>query len=231
MSLEVDLRAHVGEFTLEARFELPPGLTVLFGPSGAGKTRLLRLLAGLDRPSIGRIVLGDAVFEDTSHGTSLPAHLRRVGMVFQQPYLLPHRTALDNVALAVRASHVERPPSRMARRARAGELLAQVGAAELAARRPTQLSGGQRQRIALARALAGAPRLLLLDEPLNALDVDVRQQLQLLVREAVVSAGVPTLFVTHDPLEAEALADQVLVAEHGHISRIEPRDGRSIRSH
>lgn len=214
MSLNVDIRAHVGEFHLEARFTLPPGLTVLFGPSGAGKTRLLRLIAGLDRPDRGQILLDDSVFDDTATRTHTPAHQRHIGMVFQQAYLLPHRTVLANVALAVQHG------DRMQRRQRAHELLEQVDGTAYSARRPSQLSGGQRQRIALARALAGDPRLLLLDEPFNALDVPVRRQLRTLVRDLVDQTHVPTLFVTHDPAELADLADHVLHADHGTITAI-----------
>jgi molybdate transport system ATP-binding protein len=219
VSLEVDARARVGSFRLDARFELGAGLTVVFGPSGAGKTRLLRLLAGLDAPTDGRVVLGTTVFDDPDRGVSLPAHERRVGMVFQHPYLLPHRNALNNVALAVRDG--DRPT----RRAEASRWLEQVDAAELAHRRPSQLSGGQQQRIALARALAGAPRLLLLDEPFNALDLPVRRRLRGLVRDLVDATGVPTLFVTHDPDELTALADQVLLADHGTIAAVTDVEG------
>ena len=215
MSLEVDVRNRIGAFHLDARFTLPPGLTVLFGPSGAGKTRLLRLLAGLDRPTQGRITLNGTVFDEVATRTHLPAHHRRIGMVFQQPYLLPTRTSRGNVALAVRAGDRHR------RRERAEELLTQVGAEALSTRRPHQLSGGQRQRVALARALAGQPRLLLLDEPFSALEVPVRQQLRALVRELVAHTQVPTVFVTHDLDERRELAEHVLLAEHGTIDTLE----------
>jgi len=214
VSLTVDVRARVGEFHLDARFTLPPGLTVLFGPSGAGKTRLLRLIAGLDTPREGRIGLDGAVFDDVVGKVHRPVHDRRIGMVFQQPYLLPHRTVLANVALAVRDT------DRTTRRDRAHALLERTDTTAFAARRPGQLSGGQRQRVALARALAGEPRLLLLDEPFNALDHPVRRQLRGLVRDLVDRAGVPTLFVTHDTDELAALADSVLHADQGRIGDI-----------
>ena len=214
MTLTVDVRAEVGTFHLDARFSVGPGLTVVFGPSGSGKTRLLRLLAGLDTPLAGRIALDDTVFTDRADGVVLPVHDRRIGMVFQQPYLLPHRTVLSNVALAVRDG--DRP----ARRSVAHGWLDQVEATEFAERRPSELSGGQQQRVALARALAGEPGLLLLDEPFNALDVPVRQRLRALVRDLVDRTGVPTLFVTHDPDEVVALADRVLLADHGTITTV-----------
>jgi molybdate transport system ATP-binding protein len=210
--LTVDVRGRIGTFHLDARFAVDGGLTVVFGPSGAGKTRLLRLLSGLDTPTDGRIVLDGRVLFDAD--TDVPAHDRRIGMVFQEPWLLPHRSVRANVALAVRAG------DRASRRAAAEGWLERVGAAELADRRPAQLSGGQRQRVALARALAGEPALLLLDEPFNALDLEVRQRLRRLVRTLVDETGVPTLFVTHDHDELEALADRVLVADDGRLNAV-----------
>ncbi|MFA9443796.1 ATP-binding cassette domain-containing protein [Egicoccus sp. AB-alg6-2] len=214
MSLEVDVRARVGDFELHADFALPPGLTVLFGPSGAGKTRLLRLIAGLDDPVAGRISLDGVGFVDTVAGHRLPVHRRRIGMVFQQAYLLPHRTVLANVALAAASG------TREQRRRIATDWLERTGAAPFADRRPHTLSGGQQQRVALARALAGAPRLLLLDEPFNALDLQRRHRLRRLVRDLVDETGIPALFVTHDPDELAVLADQVLLAEPGRITDI-----------
>jgi len=214
VSLAVDVRANVGTFHLDARFEVGAGLTVLFGPSGSGKTRLLRLIAGLDAPTEGRITLDGGVFVDRAAGIATPVHERRVGMVFQEPWLLPHRSVLSNVALAVHDG------VRGERRATAHRWLERVDADTLASRRPGELSGGQRQRVALARALAGDPRLLLLDEPFSALDLPVRRRLRALVRELVDATQVPTLFVTHDADELTALADRVLVADDGRISTV-----------
>ena len=219
MSLSVDVHGLIGEFRLAADFVLPPGLTVLFGPSGAGKTRLLRLIAGLDRPVRGRIELDGVVFDDVTANVHVPVHRRHIGMVFQQPYLLPHRSVHANVALASRQG------DRHQRRTHADDLLGLVGAGDFAARRPTQLSGGQRQRVALARALAGQPRLLLLDEPFNALDQPVRRRLRSLVRDIVDQTGLPTLFVTHDPDELRTLADHVLLAENGAIDTFKEPPG------
>jgi molybdate transport system ATP-binding protein len=215
VSLHVDVRAHIGEFHLDARFQLPPGLTVLFGPSGAGKTRLLRLIAGLDQPAEGRITHDGRTFVDRSTRTTLPVHQRRIGMVFQEPYLLPHRTVEANVALTADGQ------TRHDRRAAAGHWLERAGAAPFARRRPHELSGGQRQRVALARALAGKPQLLLLDEPFTALDLERRRRLRRLVRSLVDEILIPTLFVTHDVDELTTLADQVLLADQGTIDTLD----------
>lgn len=218
MTLSVDVRASIGTFHLDARFEVGTGLTVVFGPSGAGKTRLLRLIAGLDVPEDGRICLNGTVFVDRAAKVVSPVHERRVGMVFQEPWLLPHRTALSNVTLAVREGH------RSERRASALRWLERVEADAFADRRPSQLSGGQRQRVALARALAGAPSLLLLDEPFSALDLPIRRRLRALVRDLVDSTAIPTLFVTHDADELTALADRVLLADDGHVTTVADTD-------
>jgi molybdate transport system ATP-binding protein len=214
VSLAVDVRARVGGFHLDARFEVAAGLTVVFGPSGSGKTRLLRLIAGLDPIVEGRVALNGTVFADREAKVSLPVHERRLGMVFQEPWLLPHRTALANVALTVRDT------DRKQRRDVAHHWLDRVHASELAMRRPAQMSGGQRQRVALARALAGGPRLLLLDEPFTALDLPVRRRLRSLVRELLEATDIPTLFVTHDADEMVQLADRVLLADDGRITQV-----------
>lgn len=214
MSLTVDFRHRLGDFPLVADFDVPGGLSVVFGPSGAGKSQTLRLIAGLERPAAGRIVLAGEPLTDTAKGVWLAARERRVGMVFQQPLLLPHRSVLRNVTLAARDGN------RSERRRTAWVWLERVGAADLASRRPAQLSGGQQQRVALARALAGQPRLLLFDEPFGALDLPVRRQLRALVRDLVQRAQVPTLFVTHDQEELASLAEQVVLAEAGSLTRV-----------
>lgn len=225
MSLAVDVRHSVGSFTLTADFRVPGELAVLFGPSGAGKSLALRIVAGLERPTAGRVALDGEVMADTVAGVNVPPQQRRIGMVFQQPLLLPHRSALRNVSLAARGD------SRQERRRIAAGWLARVGAGEFAHRKPAQLSGGQQQRVALARALAGSPKLLLLDEPFSALDQPVRRRLRQLVRELVRVERIPTLFVTHDRDELAALADRVVVAEHGSIARVvDPPDAASLVS-
>ncbi|MCS7006235.1 MAG: ATP-binding cassette domain-containing protein [Thermoleophilia bacterium] len=218
-ALSVSLRHQLGRFDLDVRFDAPSGLTVLFGPSGAGKSLTLSLVAGLRRPDAGRIELSGRTLFDSERGIDVATRERRVGFVFQDALLLPHRSVLDNVALAVRGRR-----SRSARRDLAHALLVEVGAAELARARPSTLSGGQRQRVALARALAGEPELLLLDEPLSALDDPTRERLRRLVRDVVGHHRVPALFVTHDREEASELADALVVLRSGKVEAVVSRD-------
>lgn len=217
-ALAVSLQQRLDRFALDVRFEVPSGLTVLFGPSGAGKSLTLALVAGLRRADTGLVELSGRTLFDSEHAVDVPTRKRRVGFVFQDALLLPHRSVLDNVALAVRDQR-----SRGARRDRARALLEEVGAGELAGARPSTLSGGQRQRVALARALAGKPELLLLDEPLSALDDPTRERLRGLVRDVVASHRVPALFVTHDRDEAIELADSLVRLRDGRVEEVVPR--------
>ncbi|HEX4904632.1 MAG TPA: ABC transporter ATP-binding protein [Acidimicrobiales bacterium] len=207
MSLDVDLRVELGGLRLDAQLHAAAGETVVVvGPNGAGKTTLLRALAGL-LPADGRIVLdGDDI-------TAVPAEARSVGYVFQDHALFPHLSARDNVAFGLRC----RGRSRRDARVVADRWLARVGLAEHAAARPGELSGGQAQRVALARALAVEPRLLLLDEPLSALDATTRAVTRRdLVRHLADHDGVRVV-VTHDPLDALAMADHLVVLEAGRV--------------
>jgi putative spermidine/putrescine transport system ATP-binding protein len=191
--------------------ELAPGeLVALLGPSGCGKTTALRLLAGLEDADAGRVVVGD---QDV---TALPASKRDMGMVFQAYSLFPHLSALNNVAFGLQLRGV----SGARRRSQAGEMLELVGLAAEADRFAHQMSGGQQQRVALARALAIQPRVLLLDEPLSALDAKVRVQLRDEIRRIQLEVGTTTLFVTHDQEEALAVADRVGVMRAGRLEQI-----------
>lgn len=182
---------------------------VLIGPSGCGKTTLLRAVAGLERCESGRIALGGELV--SGPGVHVPPEQRRVGMVFQDYALFPHLDVEGNVAFGLAGL------GRSERRARVQEALQLVGLAGLGARYPHELSGGQQQRVALARALAPRPRLLLLDEPFSNLDVDLRERLAHEVRAIIKAAGITTLFVTHDQLEAFAIGDLIGVMHQGQL--------------
>ena len=195
----LDLTLHPGE------------LVALLGPSGCGKTTALRLLAGLEDSDGGRVVVAG---QDVTH---VPTNKRDMGMVFQAYSLFPHMTALDNVAFGLRLRKV----SATQRRARAGEMLELVGLSAQANRFAHQMSGGQQQRVALARALAIQPTVLLLDEPLSALDAKVRTQLRDEIRRVQLEVGITTLFVTHDQEEALAIADRVGVMRAGRLEQLD----------
>ncbi|NNN33985.1 ABC transporter ATP-binding protein [Streptomyces sp. S3(2020)] len=187
----------------------PGELLALLGPSGCGKTTALRMLAGFEHPDAGEVLV------DGEDVTRVPAHRRDAGMVFQSYSLFPHLDAVDNVAFGLRMRKV-RPAER---RARAVELLELVGLADKGGRFPHELSGGQQQRVALARALALRPRVLLLDEPLSALDAKVRLTLREEIRRLQQELGITTLFVTHDQEEALSMADRVAVMHAGRLEQ------------
>jgi putative spermidine/putrescine transport system ATP-binding protein len=187
----------------------PGELLALLGPSGCGKTTALRMLAGFEIPDSGEVLV------DGQDITSVPAHRRDAGMVFQSYSLFPHLNARDNVAFGLRMRRV----GTAERRARADELLELVGLPQYGDRYPHQLSGGQQQRIALARALALRPRVLLLDEPLSALDAKVRMNLREEIRRLQQELQITTLFVTHDQEEALSMADRVAVMRDGRLEQ------------
>ena len=204
------LRAAVAERDVELDLEVADGETLaLVGPNGAGKSTALSLIAGTLRPSSGSVSLDGRVLADAR--TWAPPHDRRITTLSQDPVLFPHLGVLGNVMFPLRAQGV---PRRDARR-RAEEHLAELGLSALADRRPAQLSGGQAQRVAIARALAADPRLLLLDEPMAALDIDVAPALREQLRRFL--AGRTAIIVTHDVLDALALADRVAVLEQGRV--------------
>ena len=207
-------RSYAGVVALNGvSLTLAPGeLVALLGPSGCGKTTAMRLVAGLEEADGGRVVIGGADV------TNLPASKRDVGMVFQAYSLFPHMTALQNVAFGLQMRHVGVDE----RRRRASEVLEVVGLGGLADRFAHQMSGGQQQRVALARALAIRPKILLLDEPLSALDARVRARLRDEIRRVQLETGITTLFVTHDQEEALAIADRVGVMNKGRIEQLGP---------
>ncbi|HEX2297057.1 MAG TPA: ABC transporter ATP-binding protein, partial [Pseudonocardiaceae bacterium] len=188
----------------------PGEFVALLGPSGCGKTTALRCVAGFERPDSG------AVLVDGKDITDVPASKRDAGMVFQSYSLFPNLNARDNVAFGLR---VRKAPAAV-RHAKAGELLELVGLPQHADRYPHQLSGGQQQRVALARALALEPRVLLLDEPLSALDAKVRVALREEIRRLQLDLGITTIFVTHDQEEALSIADQIAVMRDGRFTQV-----------
>ena len=207
------LSRHYGPVVALDRLDLtlePGQLVALLGPSGCGKTTTLRLLAGLEDADDGRVIVAG---RDITH---VPANKRDMGMVFQAYSLFPHMTVRQNVAFGLRLRRV----GAAERDQRAIDMLELVGLAEQASRYPHQLSGGQQQRVALARALAIEPQVLLLDEPLSALDAKVRAQLRDEIRRIQLEVGITTLFVTHDQEEALAIADRVGVMRAGHLEQL-----------
>ncbi|MEO6569912.1 MAG: ABC transporter ATP-binding protein [Ilumatobacteraceae bacterium] len=220
--LRIDATIAVGELEIRLDLAVGRGETVaLVGPNGAGKSTVLRAICGLHPIGSGRITFDGAMWDDPSSGTFVQGRSRRVGVVFQQYLLFDHLTALDNVGFGLQACGIDRAAARRSAQA----LLERLGVAGVGDRRPPSLSGGQAQRVALARALVIEPALLLLDEPLSALDAStrggVRNDLARRLREARAADGAPParVVVTHDPVDAHALADRVVVLEHGVVTR------------
>ena len=214
MTLQMEAVVRRGTFTLDVSLTAAPGEVLgVLGPNGAGKTTLLRALAGLTAVDEGSIRLGTTVLDDAATGTFLPPERRPVGLVFQDYRLFPHLPVRDNVAFASRS----RGASRRDARRHADRYLAQLDLTALASRKPAQLSGGQAQRVALARALAAEPGLLLLDEPLAALDARTRLDVRTELRRHLATFAGPILLVTHDPLEAMVMTDRLVVIEDGRV--------------
>jgi molybdate transport system ATP-binding protein len=206
-------------FALDVEFTAPPGVTILFGASGSGKTLTLKAIAGIVRPDAGHISVGGETLFDSARGVNLPIRARRVGYVFQNLALFPHLTARENVEFpAGRLPRAER-------RERAMSLLEQFKIAHAAGRRPRDISGGEAQRVALARALAAEPRLLLLDEPLSALDEPTKLDIVADLREMNRNLRLPVLYVTHSRDEALALGERAIVYGRGRVVAAgEPRE-------
>jgi ABC-type sulfate/molybdate transport systems ATPase subunit len=217
--LDLDFALGLRAFTLDVALSVEAETVALVGPSGAGKTSVLAVIAGLRRPDRGSVAANDVTWVDRAAGVDLPPERRRVGLVPQDYGLFPHMTVAQNVEFAGAG--------------RTDELLARLRIAHLARERPAQLSGGERQRVALARALARDPAVLLLDEPLAALDAHTRLLVRDELAEILADLEIPTLLVTHDFADATHLADRVAVIDHGHIRQVgtpaellaEPADG------
>jgi iron(III) transport system ATP-binding protein len=197
-------------------FEVPAGsLVSLLGPSGCGKTTTLRMIAGLERPTAGRLVIdGELAFGDAEN-VFVPVNRRAIGMVFQSYAIWPHMTVEQNVGYPLRVVRPRLPKSEQ--KERVAEALDLVGLGAYAARSATALSGGQQQRVALARALVRRPKILLLDEPLSNLDAELRDRMRDEIRQLQQQLGITTVFVTHDQAEALAISDQVIVMDQGRL--------------
>lgn len=214
MSLVVEARHRLGDFSLEAAFTSDGGVTALFGRSGSGKTSLVRIIAGLTRPAEGRVLLGDEVLVDTARRIFVPAHRRRFGYVFQEARLFPHLTVRQNLNygrwFSPKGARTENPD-------RVVDLL---GIAGLLDRQPANLSGGEKQRVAIGRALLASPRLLLMDEPLAALDEERKAEILPYLERLRDEVGIPIVYVSHSVAEVARLADRVVLMADGRIEAI-----------
>ena len=207
--LDVRARDRLRELELDVELRLDGnGCAAIVGPSGAGKSTVLRIIAGLRRPDPGRVVLGEEVWLDSGRGIDLRPEERACGFMFQDYALFPHLSAWRNVAFGM-------PGPRRERRRRALEQLRRFGVESLADARPASLSGGERQRVALARALMSAPDVLLLDEPLAAVDVERRRRILPYLLRVRDDLGVPVIYVSHDRGEVDQLADRIIVLDAG----------------
>ncbi len=218
-ALVVNIQRDLPGFSLDIDFGVPHGLTVLFGPSGSGKSLTLQSIAGLFPLDTAHIALDEMVWQDSATGIYLPPQQRHVGYVPQNYALFPHLTVEQNIAfgLKARSERARRAERRQHERQRVRELIDLMQLGWLERQRPVQLSGGQQQRVALARALAANPRLLLLDEPFSSLDAAVRETLREEMRAFHERVHVPILLVTHDAAEARMLADTIVVIQHGRV--------------
>jgi molybdate transport system ATP-binding protein len=224
--LDIALDTYLKTFHLAVSFQAETGqTTVLLGESGAGKSTVLRLLAGLLHPRQGHIVLDDMTYYNSTQHIVVPPQERPFGYVFQDYVLFPHLTIFENIAFGLRAQHLRGSIIEK----RVMQILEQVNLVGLDQRYPAQISGGQQQRVALARALVLQPQLLLLDEPLAALDVQTRREVRQELRHILSETGITTLMVTHQYLDALLFGDQILVVDHGRI--IQQGGQRALREH
>jgi iron(III) transport system ATP-binding protein len=213
-----DLRLTLGEHEILKGVSLtvaPGEVVALLGSSGSGKTTLLRAIAGLERPTSGAIAIGERVFFDGARGLEMPAEQRGLGLVFQSYALWPHRTVFENVAygLKLRGTAADEIKQRVE------QVLGEIGLEQLAERFPPQLSGGQQQRVAIARAIVYEPPLILLDEPLSNLDAKLREEARTWLRMLITTLGLSAIHVTHDQVEAMAIADRIVLLDAGAIAQ------------
>lgn len=211
--LTVDLQGQLGAFALEAAFKAPNhGVTALFGPSGCGKTTVLRCIAGLVRLK-GRLQIGDDIWQDTAAGIFLKPHQRHVGYVFQEASLFPHINVRDNLLYGARRARSDPATNGL----ELGSIVELLGIGRLLDRSPTTLSGGERQRVAVGRALLSGPRVLLMDEPLSALDRMTKEEILPYFEMLHEALSIPIVYVTHDFAEIERLADTLVLMDKGKI--------------
>lgn len=203
MTLRVDIGKQLGELQLDVAFEAPPGVTVLFGPSGAGKTSVINAIAGLLRPDRGEIVLNGQVIESAKHAVA--PHRRKVGYVFQDARLFPHMTVKQNLTYGGRHDF--------------DRIIEVLGLRDLLGRRPAGLSGGEKQRVALGRALMTDPNILLMDEPLAALDGPRKSEVLPYIAELARTGAIPVVYVTHAMAEVTQLADRLVIMDQGRVVR------------
>ncbi|MGU3603860.1 molybdenum ABC transporter ATP-binding protein [Methylobacterium brachiatum] len=218
MSIQVDVHLRRGAFALDAAFAAGPGLTALFGRSGSGKTTLIDLIAGLARPDHGRIVTDGATLVDSAAGIFLPPHRRRVGVVFQDARLFPHLSVRTNLGYGRVFGRQQADPAGFT------AVTEMLGIGHLLDRRPAGLSGGERQRVAIGRALLAKPRLLLMDEPLAALDEARKAEILPYIERLRDEAGVPIVYVSHAVAEVARLATTVIVLEAGRVAASGPAE-------
>ncbi len=214
--LEVDVRHRLGAFTLDARFKSGPGLTALFGRSGAGKSSVVNLIAGSLRPEQGRITVDGVSLVDTARGVFVPKHRRRIGYVFQEDRLFPHLTVRQNLSFGRWFS----PPAE--RRGSLDDVVALLGIGHLLQRRPGALSGGEKQRVALGRALLASPRLLLMDEPLAALDAPRKDEILPYIERLRDEVRIPIVYVSHSIAEVTRLATTLVLMSDGQVDAVGP---------
>ncbi|ANT60117.1 molybdenum ABC transporter ATP-binding protein [Salipiger sp. CCB-MM3] len=216
MTLSVALQHRFEGFELDARFEAPPGITVLFGRSGSGKTTIVNAVAGLLRPEAGRVASGDLVLMDSAQGLWLPPHRRRIGYVFQEGRLFPHLTVRQNLRYGQWFAPRGASPASF------DTVVEMLGIGPLLSRRPGALSGGEKQRVAIGRALLSAPRMILADEPLASLDEARKSEILPYFERLRDAASVPILFVSHSAAEVARLATTVVALEKGRVTRQGP---------